>query len=88
MDKHDVRLRLLEAVLPQATRVGLGEPDHIVKVCTVLEQYVLDFNEGEKLPDSPPKRATVRSKRATENDASGTIDPTHGGQVESADRLS
>lgn len=79
MDNAEMRLRLIEAVLPQATRVGMAEPEHLVKVCTVLEQYVLDCKEGEKLSDSPPKRAPGRPKRTTENDATGTPDPTPGG---------
>lgn len=79
MQRDELRLELLKLVVPQATRVSLSEPEYIVKACTHLEQYVLDFNEGEKLPDSPPKRTPSRPKRTTENDAIGSTDPTPGG---------
>lgn len=81
-DLHEIRLRILEAVLPQATRVGLGEPDHIVKTCTQLEKYVLDSAQiGEKLSDSPPKRPPGRPsiKGTTSNESNGNPGPTTGG---------
>jgi len=81
-DLHEIRLRILEAVLPQATRVALGEPDHIVTVCTHLEKYVLDSQStGEKLSDSPPKRPPGRPsiKGTTNHEANGNLGPTTGG---------
>lgn len=78
----EIRLRLVEAVLPHATRVGLGEPEHIVKVCTHLEKYVLDSAQtGEKLSDSPPKRPPGRPsiKGTTSHESNGNLGPATGG---------
>lgn len=80
MDKATLRLELLKLVIPQATRVSLGEPEHIINACTHLEKYVLDCEKGEDLPDSSTKRGPARPpKRTTENDADGKPDPTQRG---------
>ena len=81
-DIHEIRLRILEAVLPQATRVALGEPEHVVTVCTHLEKYVLDSAQiGEKLSDSPPKRPPGRPsiKGTTSHESNGNLGPAIGG---------
>lgn len=81
-DLHETRLRIVEAVLPHATRVALGEPEHIVKVCTQLEKYVLDSaTTGENLSDSPPKRPPGRPsiKGTTSHEVNGSNGPTIGG---------
>jgi hypothetical protein len=81
-DLHEIRLRILEVVIPQATRVGLGEPDNIVTVCTHLEKYVLDFAQiGEKLSDSPTKRPPGRpsNKGTTNHEMNGNLGPATGG---------
>lgn len=79
MDKSDVRLALLAMVVPQASRVSITDPETLIKTCTTLEEYVLDSKKGEKLPDSPPKRAAGRPKRITDTSAVSESDPTHGG---------
>lgn len=80
MDKIEIRLQILKAVLPQASRVGLGEPDHIVDICTRFEKYVLDSQQtGENLSDSPTKRPPGRPKRTTDNEMNGSPGPTFGG---------
>jgi hypothetical protein len=79
MDNHQIRLELVKAVVPQATRVSMTEPEHIVKVCAALEEYVLNSNNGETLPDSPTSRKPGRPRRTTDNDAAGSPGPTHGG---------
>lgn len=79
MDKTQIRLALLGMVLPQASRVSMTDPKLIIETCTTLEDYVLDSKKGEKLPDSPPKRAPGRPKRTTETSAVSHSDPTHGG---------
>lgn len=38
---EEIRLRIVEAVLPAASRAGLTDPQLIVKTATTLEQYVL-----------------------------------------------
>lgn len=79
MDKSDVRLALLAMVVPQASRVSITDPETLIKTCTTLEEYVLDSKKGEKLPDSPTKRAPGRPKRTTDTSAVSESDPTHGG---------
>lgn len=82
VDLHDVRMRLIEVVVPQASRVGLGEPDNIVEICTRLEKYVLDSQStGERLSDSPPKRPPGRPslKGTTNHESNGTLGPATGG---------
>jgi hypothetical protein len=79
MDKTQVRLSILSMVIPQASRVSITDPAHIIKTCTDLEKYVLDSEKGENLSDSPAKRAPGRPKRTTEHDAVSSSDPTHGG---------
>lgn len=82
MDNIEIRLQILKAVLPQASRVGLGEPEHIVDICTRLEKYVLDSaTTGEKLSDSPPKRPPGRPplKGTTNHEVNGSNGPTTGG---------
>ena len=79
MDKSALRLELLKVLIPQATRVGIIEPEHTIESCRKLERYVLDCDQDENLSDSSPKRKPGRPKRTTENDVPGFLDPTHGG---------
>lgn len=79
MERKTVRLELLKLVVPQATRVGLSEPQQIIDSCAQLEKYVLDFDEGEKLPNSPTRRTLTRPKRTTDDSTPGNLNPTHGG---------
>ncbi len=80
MDNVQIRLKILESVLPQATRHGLTDPDQVVKTCKELEKYVLDSKNGEKSPDSPAKRPPGRPpKETTVNEMPSFLDPTHGG---------
>lgn len=79
MDDREIRLRILEAVLPQATRVSLNDPPVVLKACTIFEEYVLDLKKGENLPDSPSKRKPGRPAKGTANDLPSFLDPTHGG---------
>jgi hypothetical protein len=79
MDKAEVRLRIVEVLVPQATRVGIEQPEYLIKACTQLEKYVLDLKEDESQPDSSPAKKTNRPARGTGNAPSGSSDPTHGG---------
>jgi hypothetical protein len=84
MDLSEVRLRILESIIPQATRVGIQEPEYIVKTCKVLENYVLESELGESKSDSPPKRKPGRPRKGSSEDgADGKTGPAHGGQAES-----
>lgn len=79
MDKVEVRMRIVEVLVPQATRVGIEQPEYLIKACTQLEEYVLDLKNDEKQPDSSIHRKTNRPARGTGNAPTGQSDPTHGG---------
>jgi hypothetical protein len=80
MDKAEIRLRIVEVLVPQATRVGIEQPEYIIKACTQMEKYVLDLKEDESQPDSSPARKTNRPARGTGGSySSGSSDPTPGG---------
>ena len=80
MDEIQVRLKLVEALLPHATKVGITEPERIIKTCTELEKYVLDSKQSEKSPDSPAKRPVGRPPKETSTpETPNFLDPTRGG---------
>lgn len=54
---EEIRLRIVEAVLPAASRAGLTDPQLIVKTATTLEQYVLG--------DPKPARKGKKGKGST-----------------------
>ena len=68
MDKSEIRLKIVEVVVPQATRVGVLEPEYIIKTCSQLEEYVLGIKEKGELSDSP----VTRRKRKPKGTTSGT----------------
>jgi len=39
MDDCEIRLRLLEVLIPQATRVAIIEPEYILKTCRILVAF-------------------------------------------------
>lgn len=78
MQPDEIRLRIVEAVLPQATRVGL-ERGEVINTCTQLENFVLGLRNGEELPDSPPRKKQTRPAKGTEVALPSFLDPTHGG---------
>lgn len=79
MDKAQARLAILGVVVPQASRVSITDPKVLIETCRTLEEYVLDSDKGENLPESPPKRVAGRPKRTTDTNAVSKSDPTHGG---------
>jgi hypothetical protein len=84
MDNAEVRLRILGMVIPQASRVGIQEPEYIVKTCKTLENYVLESKSGESTSDSPTKKKPGRPRKGSSgNGLDGETGPAHGGQAES-----
>jgi len=80
LNKEEVRMELLKVIIPQASRVGISEPQHIIKSCLQFEEYVLGFSESSgEVPDSPPKRKGGRPKRTTDKTLSLESDPAHSG---------
>lgn len=63
MQADEVRLRLVEVVLGQATRVGLFEPEKLVATCTQLEKYVLGLPQVEEAPTSTPRKTLTRPNK-------------------------
>lgn len=59
MEPVDIRLELVKAMIPTASRHGLmgGE---IVSTCTLLEKYVLGSVPSEETPASPPRKTLTR----------------------------
>lgn len=80
MDDCEVRLKLIEILVPHATKVGMTEPERIIKTCTELEKYVLDSKQREILPDSQPKRPVGRPPKGTSTpETPSFLDPARGG---------
>ena len=48
MDRAEVRLRLLEVVVPTASKVGLTNSQEIVQIATRLEEYVLEGQANDR----------------------------------------
>lgn len=83
MDNIEVRLRIVEVILPTASRYGMDHPDQIVDTCRAFEKYVLESHADEVSPDSSIKRKPGRPRKGqSDNDVPAFLDPTHGGQVE------
>lgn len=76
MDNKEIRLRIVEAVVPISSRVSLVGED-IIKVCSNLEQFVVNNKEDEKDEQSPssPVKKTGRPKRTTDKVSSTVSDP-------------
>lgn len=81
MDEREVRMRIVEVMVPKASQVGIMNPQVIIDSCAKLENYVLQSHEGETQPDSPqPKKRGRPRKETTEIPPFlGPSDPTHGG---------
>lgn len=86
VNDQTIRLELLKLVVPQASRVGLSEPENIISTCSALEKYVIGSQQVEGTPDSTTRRPGRPRKEKPSSEVPGFLDPTHGGQVESSDR--
>jgi len=62
MIDRELRLRIAEVVIPQASRVGITEPSYIVKTCKEIEKYVIGRENSSELLDSQPKRKGRKPK--------------------------
>lgn len=70
MDNKEIRLRILETLVPKASQVEVTNPERIVRLATELEQYVLGSKEASE--DSPTSqtrkgRGTPRKGKASPN---------------------
>ena len=65
METPEIRLRLVEVVVGQATRVGLFDPVGLIDTCTKLENYVLDWKQAPDLPTGTGRRTLHRPDKTT-----------------------
>jgi hypothetical protein len=80
MQADEARLRLLEVLIPAASKHALfGEPAQIIATCTQLEKYVLGWQPAGEEPTPAPRKTLSRPVRTTETQIPGFLDPTRGG---------
>jgi len=66
LNDNEIRLRIVEAVIPQATRVGLVDPSAILDTCFKIEEYVLNSKgKDEEVPASSPRRRGRKPRNGT-----------------------
>ncbi len=57
MQADEVRLRVFEAMVGQATKVGLFNPKELIESCTLVEKYVI----GSPTVADPPATTTRKT---------------------------
>lgn len=65
MQPDEVRLRIVECVIGQATRVGIFDAVGLIKTCTELENYVLDSKPMGELPTPVSRKTLHRPEKTT-----------------------
>lgn len=65
MQESEVRLRIVECVIGQSTKVGLFDPVGLINTCTKLENYVLDSKPVEDIPTPTSRKTLHRPERTT-----------------------
>lgn len=64
LDPAIIRLEVIKALLPVASRHGISEPDQIIKTATQLANFVLESaQQGATSPDAPDKRGPGRPRK-------------------------
>ena len=58
MQADEIRLRIFEAMVGQATKVGLFEPSRLIDSCAQVEKYVIGLPTVED-PPAPTTRKTL-----------------------------
>ena len=82
MTNQEIRLRILEQMIPKAAQVGITKPEMIIESCSQFEKYVLGSDEGEDSLTSKPRRRRGPRKGKADNDFDEDQTPAHVGQVE------
>jgi hypothetical protein len=77
----EVRLRILEALIPVASRHAITEIDEIVKKATTLENFVVGCEPADAVtPDASNKRTLKLPRKDKIADAPPAfLTPPHGG---------
>lgn len=80
MVEQDIRLKILEIVVPTATMAGINKPENIINICSHFEKYVIGSPKSEEKSASQPQIRKKRSSRkATEEPTPSFLDPAHSG---------
>lgn len=56
MSGDEIRMRLIEALLPSASKAGLTNPQDIVKTATTLEQYIVGTPAASQAAGQTPNQ--------------------------------
>lgn len=88
MSPADARLEILKILIPAASKVGISEPEQLVKISRKFEEYVLESRQMvEGTPDSTSKRPPGRPRKEKPiPDTPAFLTPPDGGQVEPSPR--
>ncbi len=66
MQADEVRLRLMEVLIPAASKHGIfGETQLVINTCTQLENYVLRLPPAEEVPTSATRKTLSRPEKTT-----------------------
>lgn len=66
MQADEVRLRLMEVLIPAASKHGIfGEVPSIITTCTQLEKYVLGLQPAEEVPTPATRKTLSRPEKTT-----------------------
>ena len=64
MDRDEIRLEILDIVVPQATKNDLRNPDNIIEIAEKLEKYVMkDYSSSKPVI----KKKVTSKKKAKDN---------------------
>lgn len=64
MEKPEIRLRLLQTLVPVASRHDLTNPEQVVRIATVLEGYVTGTNQPGPVAGTTGKGSRRKRNRA------------------------
>ena len=60
MQADEVRLRIFEGMVGQATKVGLFDPTKLIESCAQVEKYVLGLSSVGEAPTPTPRKTLTR----------------------------
>jgi hypothetical protein len=60
LEPDEARLRIFEAMVGQATKVGLFDPTKLIESCTQVEKYVLGLSSVGEAPTPTPRKTLTR----------------------------
>ena len=60
MQEDEIRLRVFEAMVGQATKVGLFDVTKLIESCAQVEKYVLGLSSVGEAPTPTPRKTLTR----------------------------